>query len=394
MDGRITGNRAPIVLGLAVVVVASASVYVVAQRGATESTAVVNDVVNATIVSASGGRSTARIGSALPVGARIITGSAPGATARLMVGERVIWLGAGTTVTRETQRGFILDRGSIIGGGTGGSPLVIRSDEALISPSVIGAWRVDRGFTTRVASYRGVVHINTDSGGVLDVSPLHQASAAGTALPPTAGPLQLTPGDARERAVVPGIVSLDGYLSRVAAGLDGGNPRGHRVAAAVATTFGLGQSMAAEPVSERVVPAVIAEAVSGTNRSGYTAARALRADGGSWGVVAVLAGANEISPLQQAIASLLDLTETPSPQALTAQTPSSGGRSPTQAAPSGFPGQAPTPASTSPAPQPTHSPSPGQGEVMPQPTATPLLDLGGLIDLLNSLISPSPKPAR
>ena len=394
MDGRITGKRAPIVLGLAVAVVGSASVYAVAQRGTAESTAVVNDVVNATIVSASGGRSTARMGSSLPVGARIITGSAPGATARLLVGERVLWLGAGTTVTRETQRGFILDRGSIIGGGTGGSPLVIRSDEALISPSFISAWRIDRGFTTRVASYRGDVHINTDSGGVLDVAALHQASAAGTALPPTAGPLQLTPGDARERVVVPGIVSLDGYLSRVAAGLDGGNPRGHKVAAVVAHAFGLAQSTAAEPVSERVVPAVIAEAVSGTKRSGYTTARALRADGGSWGVVAVLAGASEISPLQQAVASLLDLTETPSPPGLTAQTPSSEGRSTTQAAPSGSPEQAPTPASTAPAPKPTHGPTPGPGEVMPQPTATPVLDLGGLIDLLNSLLSPSPKAAH
>ena len=356
----------------------------------------VDNPVNASLESLSGQTTVASQGQDVPIGSRLITSAAPGSTAVIKIGNRRLLVGANTSVVRDAERSFVLERGSLVGVGSGGAPFVIHSDQTTVEPEAHAIWRVDRGFTTRVVSYNGRVQAETDIGNGLSIDSLHQASAAGAALPAVAGPLALTDGDVREREAAPQLVSLDAYLSRVAAGLDSDNTRAAALNVIATKALGLAKATGREPISERVLPALIAQASDVRVATAYASARNLRADGGSWGVVAVLAGVRAIDPLQQAVAVLMDLTKLES-----AVAPTSAQRNdPTYNAPYGSttqpdvtspaPSSTPAPSSGNPAPGPKPAPTPTP-TASPSPSQDPGL-LGGLLIVVQQLLSPSPAP--
>lgn len=371
MAGRSIANRA-LIASLVVAVFSAGAVSALALRGdGAKADGGITNPVHASVEQLGGSVSAARSGEALTIGSRLVTASTPGATATVVIGARKLLLGTNTSIVRDSDRGFVLERGSLIGNGTGGAPFVIRSDQTLVQPAEDAVWRVDRGFTTRIVSYNGNVEASNDLGASMIINALHQASASGAALPPSTGPLSLTAGDSRERNVAPLLVALDAYLSRIASGLDTDAAHAAAFNEIAKQSLGLSDALAAESISERVLPALIAQASTAHATAAYAAAKELRADGGSWGVVALLSGVTTIDPLQQAVSVLLDLVKidsTPSP----GSSPSTGTSTnePSTGSPSAAPTAAPTPGST-----PSSDPSTGTTATpTPAPSASATVD--------------------
>ena len=226
-------------------------------------------------------------GETLPRGAVVTTGT--GSSATIEVRERLVRLAPETTVMVPDGAAADLRRGSILVDRRKGPGITVRAGAVTVDEVDEGAVRVDRGFSVRVSVLSGGARATTSDRG-LDVARLYQVAIAGRALPDRPTPLRLT-GDDWEELVIPAVTSADAELSQLARGIDVDVrlaaptrvqilPAAYRGALAELPR-GVGRS-------EALLPVAIGLAV---DSSRVSTARQLRAEGGSWGVVASLVGA-------------------------------------------------------------------------------------------------------
>ena len=164
--------------------------------------------------------------------------------------------------------------------------------------------RVEGGGLLRVGAYAGDgVRVRpVGRRATTDLPVAYQVQVPRGGLPGRATPLVLTPGDAYERALAPDLVLADEALRDVARSLDGGGRPAVLVRTAAATDVPAAAPVpAGAPASEAGLAYLLARAADGGLADRFAEVRALRADGGSWGVVAELVGAQVAE-----VAALLD----------------------------------------------------------------------------------------
>jgi hypothetical protein len=306
----------------------------------------------------------------LEKGDHVRTGAA--GTATLVVRDRRVVLGAATKVRVPDGATLELDRGALLVDRRRGPGLLLRAGEATIDDVGAGALRVERLLTVRVAGLSAGARVRTATGAEADVSALYQAVVAGRGITEPI-PLQLN-DDAWERSVVPDLVADDIRLNDLAEGLDG--PGGPVIPAAYRPAAGA-------RVSDLVLTDAIGRAADRAQPARAAGrARALRGQGGSWGVVARLLRTSAID-----VASALSdvLTGVPAAQSPTATT-APGNDGGVVAGPSPRPGVTP-----SPQPSATRPPSPGPTTKPPRtgsPTTSPSTSPDPVSDLLKVLETP------
>lgn len=260
--------------------------------------------------------------------------------------------------------------------------------------------RVERGALLRVGSFRSTVSVRAAARRASTAVPaLYQVQVPDGALPGEVTPLALT-DDSWERRYALDLVTADKDLTALAEGLDASGS-GSRVVGAVPAAYTTAYPPAApEPRSEIALAYVVAQAAhaSGSGPQRFARVRTLREQGGSWGVVAALVGADVA-----AVSGALDAVLTP-PGGV-GPVLAGGPAGPTGSAlgdllgGGGRPGSSPDrgPAvQGSPRPSDTPSPSPSPSDpvqsvvdtvsqLLPTPTPTPLL-------VAPPVPSPSPSP--
>ena len=354
----------------------------------------ITSVRDAVVVAVDGTTSPATVGRKLASGEALRT--AAGGAAVLTTGGRAAYVG-GDTLYYVRSDGAELRRGALIVDARSGPRAVLDvgpTSVALPRGSVV---RLERTAAVRVGALAGPVELSSDTGSRLRLTAYHQAVVVGRVLPSSATPLVLT-DDQAERQVVPDLVADDEALRRTAAALDSGpdgraivvaaTRNGYVAPAAFGGTVTVSPALATRtPVSEVALPVAIARAARGTDAAAVVKATrlavALRAQGGSWGVVARLVGTTSTA-VSAAIDALIGSTLVSAPGAVPGSQPSSGptiGLPGSPNGPTAGPSSSPKPGtSKSPTPRPTPSPS-ATGNVVD--------DVRNVVDRL----TPSPLPS-
>jgi hypothetical protein len=347
---------------------------------------VLSEVRDATVLD-DGARRPAREGEVLPRDAAVETGN--DGQAVLTVLRRRVVLGPRTVVVVPNGAEMSLARGSLLVDRRRGPGLALRADQVTVDQISRGALAVDRSFSVRVRVLIGAARVTSSAGRRVGVPALEQVQAKQAVLPTTAAPLVLA-HDAWERATIPQILQADDVLTAFARDIDG--RLGPARTAAVPAAYRVNGSAPEGGASELVLPVAIGRAatVDGSGAQRIARARALRADGGSWGVVAGLMRAS----VADVVPGFSDVLVEPTPS-----TPS-GGASGTPGTPGGGPsgGGGPTPtgpgASSSstpgPAPSSTQPSSPGPTTTSPTPSDS----VDELVDTVKSALPvPLPTPS-
>ena len=319
------------------------------------------DVRDAVVVSGSSSRPAAD-GDTLRKGDHVRTGES--GTATLVVRDRRVVLGGGTDIGVPDGATVDLARGAVLVDRRRGPGLTVRAGDTTLDRIGEGALRVERSLSVLVAGLSAGGRVRTATGQRLEFAPLYQVGVAGRALPRGGVPLLLR-RDAWEREVIRGIVEDDVVLSAQAAELDGPN-------AAIPVAY---KPDAGVPASVKLLSEAIGRAAGGAaaaQRATAERARELRAQGGSWGVVAALSRTSAVD-VAAALAQVLDgvpattAPETPgasvtpgpvagrSPQPVppgstpqpSRTAPTGGGATPTPSRPTGTRSQTPSPSPTS-----------------------------------------------
>lgn len=334
------------------------------------------------------GERPAREGERVPAGATVRSGLRG---AELGTGDREVRLAPGTQVQ-------VLDgaRQRLVGGellvdaagapgllvtGTGGARVAVRTGAVVRLD--------DAGSLLRVATYAGTADVGvTGRRARTEVDRLREVEVTGGLLPGRPAPLRLTPGDAWESAELPMVVSDDAVLRGLAASF---TDQPGAVVASLPATERTGDAALA---AERTLAYGLAHRDGAFRPALFREVRALRADGGSWGVVVALADAS-LTDLDGYISS----TVPGDPGVVLA---AGGGDvaaaedllGPLTGLPSGPDGEDPAP----PAPSPTAPPRPGSSPGPSGPPASPLplpSPAGPVVDdVLDALLDllPSPRP--
>lgn len=325
-------------------------------------------VRDAYVLTSSGERPAAN-GATLGKGDTVRTG--PGGSATLVVRDRRVVLGGDTTVTVPDGASVALSRGALLVDRRRGPGLTVEAGDTIVDNVGSGALRVEKSFAVLVAALSAGARVRTSTGPRLGLDPLHQVVVPGRSLPRAALPLQLR-GDDWDRLAIPGVVEDDEALNDLARDLDGPSSI---VPASYRPRAGLRRS-----------DEVLADAIgyaSGRNvvtrRSAANRALLLRADGGSWGVVARLldTDAGDVEDVLDDV-----LRGGPIATATPTVAPPDGPDTPVVAQPSPRPGVQP-----SPTPRPTRTPGPEPtetGEPTESPSPSP--------DVVDQLISAIPSP--
>jgi hypothetical protein len=204
-------------------------------------------------------------------------------------------------------------------------------------------------------------------------------------LPQRTTPLQLTPGDAWERAVAADLVSADEELNNLAAGLS--LQEGAAYWATVPASFRSGPLPAFGSPARGEEALTLAVASVASDKDALPKVRAYRGDLGSWGVVAALVRA-PVGKVSDALSRALS----PSTSASGPTTVNAGS---TVDLPGGVPTTSPSPGasrapSTGPRPGPTARPT---SSPTSRPTTSPSPGVvTSVIDTITSLVSPKPGP--
>ncbi|MDX6286162.1 MAG: hypothetical protein QOG53_1647 [Frankiales bacterium] len=368
----------------AIAVTAVAAVGMLAGCGHSGASAVttLTDARNVSVISPNGSTVPGVPGLRLRRG-DVVQTSADG-SAILSTSGRTAYLGGTGAYTVVNGVSGVLQRGAFVADARRGpqlrvqvGPFAVRTDQSAV--------RIERTFAIRVGALSGrpLSITSTDRG--LTVAALHQVVIAGRVLPTRTTPLVLTNDDA-ERRVVPDLVFDDKQLTDAAASLNQGTEGRTIVAAGQRAGLQVRISTAAlqtttpvvtTPVSEAALPVAIARAAVGDAaavpafRKVYDEAAQARADGGSWGVVARLAG-TDATATSKAIEALLGIgglvgpgagpaggtTANGNPQPGTSPAPQPGNTGNGNGSGGGNPGP-------SPSPTPSPSPSPSGGVVAP-----------------------------
>jgi hypothetical protein len=350
----------------------------------------------ATVQLADGSNRAGTDGMTIPKGATVRT--APGGSAALVAAGRTVLLGSATGVTVIDGAHEQLRQGLVMIDARRAPGLALDAGAATVQTSRGGLARVERGAVLRAASFARTLTVRaTGRKAQRQVHALHQVQVPDGGRPGVATALALT-RDAWERRYALDLVTADIDIASLADGLDR-NPasRGAVVAALPSSYSTSAVTAAGESRSEVALAFVVAKAVD-AGGSTFGRIRELRAEGGSWGVVAALVGA-DVTKVSAALDALLNATG--GPAALTASVGGPVapggllGGTPQTAGPVGTPSGLPGP-STRPTRRPTPAPSPSSDPVqdvvdtvthlLPTPTPTPL---GGL---LPRGTTPSPTP--
>ena len=246
---------------------------------------------SAELVRADGTRFPAQAGDRVPRGALVQTGAGGGAT--LMTSGRETYVGASSSLRVVDGARQALTEGLAMVDARRAPSLSLETAAATVQVKRGAVLRVERGALLRVAAFSGSVSVTpTGRRAATAVDALYQVQVATGALPGAATPLALT-SDRWERDLASDLVSEDTDLTALAAGLDGPGGAGPAVLSVVPTTLRSDAPVAAgAPRSEEALAFAIAEAArAGSVLERYVRVRALRDNGGSWGVVARLVGA-------------------------------------------------------------------------------------------------------
>jgi hypothetical protein len=250
--------------------------------------------VDSVLVTPDGASAAARSGELIPAGDSVRTGR--GGSAVLDTGGRLVWLAGDTQLQVRDGTDQSLDFGSVLVDSRAGPGLTMRSGSLTINPAAGSAIRVQTTYDTRVGALLGTAGVS-GPGGSRQVSALHQLLATALALPVgDLPPLQLT-DDRAEESVAPGLVADDEFLNAEAREIDlGAFAGGSLELAADRLLAAASRPLTTARASEAVLPLLIAEAAPAHRSltSRYRVVLGLRAEGGSWGVIAHLVGARAL----------------------------------------------------------------------------------------------------
>ncbi len=292
-----------------------------------------------------------------------------GGTATLVVRGRRVVLGPNSEVKVPDGANVTLDKGSVLVDRRRGPSVTVNVADTIVDDVGEGAVRIERRLSVLVAALSTDARVRTATGPKLRLPTLYQVSVAGRSLPERGLPLHLRDDD-WERSVIADVVADDVHLNDLADGLDSPG------ALAVPASF---EPPPDAPPSDLLLPEAIGRAAGSdepTRGRLVVQARRLRADGGSWGVVARLVRTTAVD-VGSALADVLRLGPTPEPSQSPTSTGGPGPSPTTTSGPSG--GPSPTTSKT-PGPKPTDEPTDE-----PTDTATP-----GPVDVIQSIISTPP----
>lgn len=351
-----------------------------------------------TLELAGGGTRAGTVGMTVPRGATVRT--APGGSAALSAAGRTVLLGGSSAVTVLDGEHEQLRQGLVLVDARRAAGLTLDAGPATVQTPGGGVSRVERGALLRAASYRKQLRVRaTGRRATADVPALRQVQVPDGGLPGRVTPLVLTPHDAWERSVALDLVTADAELVALADGLDRNPTSGSAVVRAIPSAYvAAAPPVRGEPRSETALAYVLARATRRPAPAGFSQVRGLREDGGSWGVVAAIVGA-DVAAVSAALDAVLNPTEGPAVLAAGGGGPQGplgpllGGGGPTPGQPADrSPGQPGRPGSGS--PRPTPSPTPTSDPVkdvvttvtglLPSPTPTPVI---------TQPVPPSPTPS-
>ena len=349
------------------------------------------------------------VGASVPGGAVVVAGR-DGAVLRTR--DRDTWLGAGSEVAVVDGARQELREGLVMVDARRGPALELTTVAAEVTTPEGAVSRVERSSLLRVGAYDGEPVTVTPAGrsATTPVPRDHQVQVPQGGLPGRVTPLVLTPGDPYERALAPLLVGADEALRAVAGRLDEPGPTSDAVSAAALRDLTEGDDLpTGAPVSERALAYLLARTADDVAVvPGYAVVRGLRGDGGSWGVVADLVGAEvpEVASVLDGllgpgaavlageeldVPTLLELVGAGPPPA-PGEVPAAGPPAApgTGSGPSGRPGPGTPPPSSSPPPS-APAPPPPDGPPPPTDPVTELVDT--VVDTVIGLLpSPAPTP--
>ncbi len=323
----------------------------------------------ATLTLADGTATTPTGRTRVPSGATV--GTAPGGSVVLTTAGRTLLLGSDSAVTVLDGTRERLVRGLVMVDARRTGDLALDAGAATVRTPRGSLVRVERSLLLRVASFRGTPTVaSTGRKNRAEVTPLHQVQVASGGLPGRVTALALT-RDGWERRFAQDLVTDDIDLNRLAAGLDGDASTRGAVVVPVSYVAAL-PVPAGATAGEQVLSFVLAQASRTSGLRGYAQVRSLRDEGGSWGVVAALVGADPGAVSAALDGQLGAVQPTPALGPL-----GTGGQPDVAALPAPSPGAPPGGPST---PRPTRTATPATPSPGPlQPVTDPLRAIVGAV---------------
>jgi hypothetical protein len=318
-----------------------------------------------------GGTREATDGMTVPKGATLRT--APGGSASLVAAKRTVLLGSDSAVTVVDGEREQLRQGLVFIDARRSPGLSLAAGAATVQTQRGALARVERGVLLRAASFRGTLSVQaTGRRGSTPVSALHQVQVPAGGRPGRVTPLALT-RDRWERRYALDLVTADADLTALADGLDRDSTSRAALLAVLPASFGSPLGIGVS-TGDTALAYVVAKAAGAQPDE----VRGWRVDGGSWGVVAALAGADVAG-----ISAALDAILNPGGAPVVAAGPT-GPVSTTGGGTGGNTGVAPSPSAGG---RPTAKPSP-----KPRPSASsdPVQDV--VTTVTNLLPTPPPSP--
>jgi hypothetical protein len=337
-------------------------------------------------------------GERVPLGATVRAGRTG---AELHTRDREVHLGADTDVTVVDGVRQVLHAGFVLVDASDAPGLELRTIAGTVTSADDSLVRVDGGRLVRVGVLRGddAAVRATDRRATTQVDTYFQVQVPRGGLPGAPTPFVLTPGDDYEAELASDLVAADRVLNALASRLDAEGAVGQVVLSSLRRQVAPAALSAGAPGSEQALGYLIATAAPGAAdlAARYERVRALRADGGSWGVVAAIVDA-EVGRVGAALNALLEPGTVPVVAGGTLDVGAALGLRPPGAVsvpgPDGPDSGSDGPDSDSDrdgsddgngggGPSPTPSPSPGPTDPVEEAVTT-------VVDTIRELISPSP----
>jgi hypothetical protein len=383
MTGRAGQTGRPVGTGItATAVLAAASMLAAVglsacSPGAAQAHTVLRAARAATVQFTNGASRPALVGMTVPNGATVRTAS--GGSASLVAAGRTVLLGAGTAVTVVDGEREQLRQGLVMIDARRAPGLSLDAGAATVQTPRGGLARVERGVLLRAASFRQTLTVRAAGRRVsAPVPELHQVQVPDGGVPGRVTALALT-RDGWERRYALDLVTADDDLTALGEGLDRDPTSSSAVLQVLPSSYSDLASVGESP-SEAALAFVVAKAGRKQSADLYGKVRDWRDQGGSWGVVAALAGA-DIARVSAALDSILNPGQAP------ALASGNGGPLGTGSGGGGF----------SPGPSSAGSPLPGAGpstrpsrRPSPSPTSDPVQDV--VTTVTGLLPTPTPTP--
>jgi hypothetical protein len=334
--------------------------------------------VRAATVQEPGGASRPGVdGMVVPLGATVTT--APGGSVSLVTAGRVVLLGSDTAVSVYDGSREQLRKGLVMVDARRAGDLRLEAGAATVSAERGSIARIERGALLRTATFRGDVSVRAAGRrATVDVDALKQVQVPYGAVPGRVTALALT-HDTWEQRYASGLVASDDDLNKIAKSLDSNGATRAVVAAAVPASYRPSAPLAGESASEQTLGYLVSRAARNGGEKTFGQVRGYREEGGSWGVVAALVGADVAR-----VSSALDALLAPAEDVLAVGAGPANG--PVDVG--GVLGTAPRP-TTGPRPRPTGAPTPtGNPSASPSSSPNPVNDV---VTVVSSLL-PTPPP--